>query len=117
MTSTQAYDDPQRGAGLLIFAVAIMALAGTWAVIEGIVAGSKVYTANATFVFSDLNTWGWIVLLLGVLLLLAAFTVFNGSQFAVGSGSWRRASTLWVNSCSSRLTRSGLCACSQRASS
>jgi len=29
-----------------------------------------------------LKTWGWIVLLLGVLLLLAAFTVFNGSQFA-----------------------------------
>ena len=84
MTSTETYDYSEKGDGLLMFAVAMMALAGTWAVIEGIaaIAGSKIYTANATFVFSNLNTWGWIVLLLGVLLLLAAFTVFSGSQFA-----------------------------------
>ena len=72
------------GSGLLVFAVAMMALAGTWAVIEGIaaIADSKIFTANAVFVFSSLNTWGWIVLGLGALLLLAAFTVFTGSQFA-----------------------------------
>ena len=72
------------GSGLLVFAVAMMALAGTWAVIEGIaaIADSKIFTANAVFVFSSLNTWGWIVLGLGALLLLAAFTVFAGSQFA-----------------------------------
>jgi hypothetical protein len=34
------------------------------------------------FVFGDLRTWGWIMLILGALLLLAAFTVFSGSQFA-----------------------------------
>jgi hypothetical protein len=81
---SQAYDEGPEGSGLLMFAVAMMALAGTWAVIEGIaaIASSKVYVANSTFVFSDLKTWGWIVLLLGVLLLLAAFTVFTGSQFA-----------------------------------
>jgi len=72
------------GAGLLVFAVAMMAIAGTWAIIEGIaaIANSKIYTANATFVFSNLHTWGWIVLALGALLLLAAFSVFTGSQFA-----------------------------------
>ena len=72
------------GAGLLMFAVAMMALAGTWAIIEGIaaIANSKIFTANATFVFSSLNTWGWIVLALGALLLVAAFSVFAGSQFA-----------------------------------
>ena len=46
------------------------------------IADSKIFTANAVFVFSSLNTWGWIVLGLGALLLLAAFTVFTGSQFA-----------------------------------
>ena len=46
------------------------------------IADSRIYTDNAVFVFSDLKTWGWIVLLLGILLLFAAFTVFNGSQFA-----------------------------------
>jgi hypothetical protein len=72
------------GSGLLIFAMAMMALAGIWAMFEGIaaIAGSRVYTANAVFVFSDLNTWGWIVLGLGALLLVAAFTLLSGSQFA-----------------------------------
>lgn len=77
------HDSPE-GRGLLTFAVAMMALTGTWAVIEGIAAigRSRVFTEDAVFVFSNLRTWGWIVLLLGVLLLLAAFTVFKGSQFA-----------------------------------
>lgn len=81
---SERYDTGPEGGGLLMFAVAMMAIAGTWAVIEGIaaIADSRVYTDNAVFVFSDLKTWGWIVLLLGLLLLLAAFTVFNGSQFA-----------------------------------
>ena len=72
------------GAGLLTFAVCMMGLAGIWAVIEGIaaIANSKIFVANTTFVFSNLNTWGWIVLGLGALLLLAAFSVFSGSQFA-----------------------------------
>jgi hypothetical protein len=72
------------GAGLLTFAVCMMGLAGTWAIIEGIaaIANSKIFVANSTFVFSNLNTWGWIVLGLGALLLLAAFSVFSGSQFA-----------------------------------
>jgi hypothetical protein len=72
------------GSGLLIFAMAMMAFAGFWAVFEGIaaIAGSKVYVANSVFVFSNLNTWGWIVLGLGALLLLSAFTLFTGSQFA-----------------------------------
>lgn len=82
--SDQEYDGGIEGGGLLMFAVCMMALAGTWAVIEGIaaIANSKIYTENAVFVFSNLKTWGWIVLILGALLLLAAFMVFSGSQFA-----------------------------------
>lgn len=78
------YETRPQGAGLLVFAVSMMALAGAWSVIEGIaaVAESRVFVGDATFVFSNLNTWGWIVLGLGALLLLAAFTVFTGSQFA-----------------------------------
>ncbi len=72
------------GSGLLSFAVAMMAIAGSWAIIEGIaaIADSRVFVANSVFVFSNLNTWGWIVLGLGALLLLAAALVFTGSQFA-----------------------------------
>jgi hypothetical protein len=85
-TSSGLYFEPKEpaGSGLLMFAVVMMALAGTWAIIEGIaaIANSKVFVANSTFVFSDLRTWGWIVTGLGVLLLLSAFAVFGGSQFA-----------------------------------
>ena len=32
--------------------------------------------------FSDLRTWGWIMLIVGVLLIIAAMGVFSGSGFA-----------------------------------
>jgi hypothetical protein len=85
-TSSGLYYEDARpaGSGLLVFAGVMMTLAGVWAFIEGIaaIANSKIYTANAVFVFSDLKTWGWIVLALGALLLLSAFTLFTGSEFA-----------------------------------
>ncbi len=85
-TSSGLYfeDTAPAGSGLLMFAMAMMAFAGIWAIFEGIaaIAGSKVFVANSVFVFSNLNTWGWIVLGLGALLLLSAFTLFTGSQFA-----------------------------------
>jgi hypothetical protein len=41
-----------------------------------------VYTANAHYVFSDLNTWGWIVLCLGALQGFAALALLSGSELA-----------------------------------
>ena len=32
--------------------------------------------------FSDLNTWGWIILVLGVLQLIASFAIVSGSEWA-----------------------------------
>ncbi len=85
-TSSGLYFEAKEpaGSGLLIFVMAMMAFAGMWAIFEGIaaIAGSRVFVADAVFIFSDLNTWGWVVLGLGVLLLLSAFTLFTGSQFA-----------------------------------
>jgi hypothetical protein len=62
----------------------MLGLGGTFAVLEGIlaIANSRVYTNHQTFVFSNLNTWGWIVLLLGAGMLLAAFGLFSGSELA-----------------------------------
>jgi len=82
-TETDEYDDV-RGAGWVVFAAVMLGLAGTWNVIDGILAlaNSKVYGVNTTYVFSDLRTWGWIVLLLGALQLFAGFAVVTGSEFA-----------------------------------
>jgi hypothetical protein len=73
-----------KGQGLLVFAMVMMAVVGIWAIFEGIaaIADSRVFVADALFVFSNLNTWGWIVLGLGALLLFSALTLFSGSQFA-----------------------------------
>ena len=73
-----------RGGGWMVFAASMLGLAGTWNLIQGILAigDSRVYVGDQTFVFSDLNTWGWIVLLLGIAQLLAAFAVVSGSEFA-----------------------------------
>lgn len=73
-----------KGTGWLAFAAIMLGIAGTWNVIDGILAlaNSKVYGVNTVYVFSDLRTWGWIVLLLGALQILAAFAIFTGSEFA-----------------------------------
>jgi hypothetical protein len=62
----------------------MLGLAGTFNAIQGILAigDSRVFVGETTFVFSNLKTWGWIVLLLGVAQLLAAFAVVSGSEFA-----------------------------------
>ena len=72
------------GFGWVDFAAIMLGLAGIWNVLSGIlaIADSRVYVADETFVFSDLNTWGWIMLILGTLQLLAAVAVVRGSEFA-----------------------------------
>jgi hypothetical protein len=73
-----------RGESWVMFACLLLGLAGIFNVIDGIVAlsRSKFYVADATYAFSDLRTWGWIVLVVGVLEVVAAYTIFAGSQLA-----------------------------------
>jgi hypothetical protein len=83
-TYSQAVDEEVRGIGWVAFAGILLGLGGVWNIIDGILAinRSKVYGVNHTYIFSDLRTWGWITLVLGVLLVVAAFAVFNGSEIA-----------------------------------
>jgi hypothetical protein len=73
-----------RGYGLLIFASVILLVAGFWNLIQGItaIARSHVYVANAHYVFGDLRSWGWVTLILSILLLLAGIGVLIGNQLA-----------------------------------
>ena len=85
VTRDDAYEfDDEKGFGWLLFAATMLGLAGVLSIFDGIAALSKAsfYAANAHFVFSDLRTWGWIVLIVGVLLIIAAMGVFSGSGFA-----------------------------------
>ena len=57
---------------------------GCFNLIQGIAAAanSHVFVANAHYVFANLRAWGWITLILGALVLLAAGGVLAGNQLA-----------------------------------
>ena len=100
MRTAQDYELPRRytpadyaspaGAGWVTFAAVLLALAGIWNFVEGILAisSSKVYTAQAVFVFSDLNTWGWIVMILGIIQGFASFALLGGGEYARWFGTF-----------------------------
>ncbi|MGZ4432042.1 MAG: DUF7144 family membrane protein [Trebonia sp.] len=77
------YDEP-RGLGLVFFAAIMLLVVGLFNVIDGIaaIANSHVFVANAHYVFGDLRAWGWVVLILGLLQLLAGGGVMVGNQAA-----------------------------------
>lgn len=72
--------------GWWVFAGVLLLVAGVLNIIWGIAAigDSKFFTDAGTFIISGLNTWGWILLILGVLELIAAFSLFSGGEF----GRW-----------------------------
>jgi uncharacterized membrane protein (DUF2068 family) len=82
-SADRAYD-PDRGLGWVIFAGCMLCLVGTLNIIYGIAAisNSKFYVANTQYVFSDLKTWGWILLIVGVVQFVAAFGIWASTEWA-----------------------------------
>ena len=72
-----------RGAGRVVFAAILLLMVGTLNIIYGIGAIDNAnYFANDTrFVLDDLNTLGWAVLILGVIQLIAGFSLMAGNAF------------------------------------
>ena len=73
-----------EGYWMIIFASGLLAVVGFFNLIDGIaaIANSHVFIANAHYVVGDLRAWGWVVLILGVLQLIAAIAILAGSQAA-----------------------------------
>ena len=76
--------DYTEGIGWVGFAAIMLGIAGIWNFFEGILAinSSKVYVGSTHFVFSNLNTWGWIVMVFGILEFCAACSLLSGSEIA-----------------------------------
>jgi hypothetical protein len=74
------------GAGWTSFAGVLMILIGTLNLIHGIAAvgDSKFFAGDAQFVLSNLHFWGWVMIALGALQLLAAASIFRGGLY----GRW-----------------------------
>ncbi|HEY7075211.1 MAG TPA: hypothetical protein VH418_07570 [Solirubrobacteraceae bacterium] len=58
------YHDPSAGYGWVLFAGSMLLMLATLNAIDGIaaVSNSKFFTQNATYVISDLNTYGWVLI-------------------------------------------------------
>jgi hypothetical protein len=92
MGGTSAGQDPygagpaygeQHGYGWVTFAGVMIVIAGILNVIYGIAAigNSKFFVNDTAYVFSDLNTWGWVLVGLGALQILAAFSIWRGGMY------------------------------------
>jgi hypothetical protein len=83
-THTPSADPP--GIGWVLFAGSITVIVGTLNVIYGIAAVDKAnfFVADQQFIVSDLQTWGWITLILGIVQIIAALSIWRGGQF----GRW-----------------------------
>lgn len=79
-------DDQGLISGWWVFAGVLLLIAGVLNIVYGIAAigDSKFFTDNVTYIVSGLNTWGWVLLIVGVLELVAAFSLFSGGEF----GRW-----------------------------
>jgi hypothetical protein len=91
--------DASRVTGWWMFAGTMLLILGTLNVIWGIAAisDSTFFTENAKYVLSGLNTWGWITLLIGVVQLIAGFSLFAGGGFGRWVGIIASAATAIVS--------------------
>ncbi len=76
-------NDAQQGSGWILFAGIMILIAGILNIIWGIAAidNSTFFVEDERFIFSSLNTWGWIILIIGVIEVFAAFSIWRGGAF------------------------------------
>ena len=75
--------------GMSAFAVVMMVMIGIFHVVEGLAAlfTNEVYLVGVQYVFSfDLSAWGWVHLLLGILVIAAGVGVRTGQLWARSVG-------------------------------
>ncbi len=82
-----------RGTGRVVFAAIMLFIMGLLNIIYGIGAldDANVFVGDTRLVFSDLSTYGWILILLGALQLGAGGSLMSGNAFgrvwAIAAGS------------------------------
>jgi hypothetical protein len=79
----RAVEERARGAGWLFFAGIMIFIAGVLNCVWGIAAidDARFFVEDQRFILSDLDAWGWITLLIGV---IPAVSIWTGGEF----GRW-----------------------------
>jgi len=72
-----------RGAGRVVFAAIILLIVGTINIVYGIGAldDANYFVNDTRFVLDNLNTLGWVLIILGVIQLTAGFSLMSGRAY------------------------------------
>jgi hypothetical protein len=72
-----------RGAGRAAFAATLLLIAGLLNIIYGIGAldSANIFTDDRRYIFTDLNTLGWVLIVLGIIQLTGGVSLLAGNVF------------------------------------
>jgi hypothetical protein len=72
-----------RGAGRVVFAATLLLIVGTLNIIYGIGAldDANIFVNDKRFILSNLNTLGWVLIILGVIQLGGGFSLMVGNTY------------------------------------
>ena len=99
-SSSRGVDTAGWVVGLSLFAGVMMIITGLFNAMEGIVAlaRNEIYAVTPRYIFTfDLTTWGWIQIILGILVLAAGVGVITGQLWGRVVGITIAALTMLAN--------------------
>lgn len=72
-----------RGTGRATFAAILLLIAGTLNIIYGIGAldSANIFVNDTRYIFTDLNTMGWVLIVLGLIQLTGGFSLIAGNTY------------------------------------
>jgi len=72
-----------RGAGRATFAAILLLIAGSLNIIYGIGAldGANIFVNDKRYILTDLNTMGWVLIVLGLIQLSGGFSLVTGNTY------------------------------------
>ena len=72
-----------RGAGRAVFAGVLLLIAGTLNIIYGIGAldDANIFVNDKRYIFTNLNTMGWVLIVLGIIQLTGGFSLIAGNTY------------------------------------
>jgi hypothetical protein len=72
-----------RGAGRVVFAATLLLIAGTLNIIYGIgsLDDANIFVNDQRYIFTNLNTLGWVLIVLGIIQLTGGFSLISGNTY------------------------------------
>ena len=72
-----------KGAGRVVFAATLLLIVGALNIIYGIGAldDANIFVNDTRYILDDLNTLGWVLIILGVIQLTGGFSLFAGNTY------------------------------------